>query len=93
MYAIRSYYGDEVIVFAPYFVDYNYYIDNHGGVTVEVMTNDEFQPDLEAIESAINKRTRAIILKLWKKVRPTASCCAGLTALGSSSGRCRILPS
>ena len=25
--------GDEVIILAPFFVEYNFYVDNHGGVT------------------------------------------------------------
>ncbi len=54
--------GDEVIILTPYFVEYKFYIDNHNGVAVEVVTKDDFQPDLEAIRSAINSRTRAIII-------------------------------
>jgi len=54
--------GDQVLILSPYFVEYNFYIDNHGGVPVEVMTDRDFQPDLAAIASAINDRTRAIII-------------------------------
>lgn len=54
--------GDEVIILTPYFVEYNYYIDNHQGVAVAVACDDDFQPDLQAIECAINERTRAIII-------------------------------
>ncbi len=54
--------GDEVIILTPYFVEYKFYIDNQGGVPVEVVTRDDFQPDLEAIAAAINSRTRAIII-------------------------------
>lgn len=54
---------DEVIILAPYFVEYKFYIDNHGGRTVEVWSDrTTFQPDLAAIEAAIGPRTRAIIL-------------------------------
>src|SRR5947209_8405442 len=45
--------GDEVIILAPYFVEYGYYIDNHGGVAVVVPTDADFQPDLARIETAI----------------------------------------
>jgi len=31
--------GEEVIILAPYFVEYKFYIDNHGGVPVEVWTD------------------------------------------------------
>ncbi len=54
--------GDEVLILTPWFVEYKFYIDNQGGVPVEVVTHDDFQPDLAAIESAINARTRAIII-------------------------------
>ncbi|MFO7577880.1 MAG: pyridoxal phosphate-dependent aminotransferase [Pelovirga sp.] len=54
--------GDEVIILRPYFVEYNFYIDNHGGVPVTVPTREDFQPDLAAIAAAINDRTRAIII-------------------------------
>lgn len=55
--------GDEVIILTPFFVEYKFYIDNHGGVPVEVWTDrDTFQLNLTAIENAITPRTRAIII-------------------------------
>lgn len=55
--------GDEVIILAPFFVEYRFYIDNHGGIPVEVWTDREtFQLDLAAIEQAITPKTRAIII-------------------------------
>lgn len=54
--------GDEVIILSPYFVEYNFYIDNHGGVPVVVPTLADFQPDLDAIEAAITPKTRSIII-------------------------------
>ncbi len=55
--------GEEVIILAPYFVEYKFYLDNHGGVPVEVWTDREtFHLDLGAIEAAITRRTRAIII-------------------------------
>ncbi len=55
--------GDEVIILTPYFVEYKFYIDNHGGVPREVWTDREtFQLDLPAIAANINKKTRAIII-------------------------------
>ncbi len=55
--------GEEVIILAPYFVEYKFYIDNHGGVPVVVWTNREnFRLDLAAIEAAITSKTRAIII-------------------------------
>ena len=55
--------GEEVIILAPFFVEYKFYIDNHGGVPVEVWTNHEtFQLDIDAIKGAITSRTRAILI-------------------------------
>jgi aspartate aminotransferase len=54
--------GDEVILLAPYFVEYMFYVDNHGGAPRVVETDAAFQLDLGAIEAAITGRTRAILL-------------------------------
>ena len=55
--------GEEVIILTPFFVEYRFYIDNHGGVPREVWTDREtFQLDLPAIEAAITRKTRAIII-------------------------------
>jgi len=55
--------GEEVIILTPHFVEYKFYIDNHGGVPREVWTDREtFQLDLPAIEAAITDKTRAIII-------------------------------
>jgi aspartate aminotransferase len=55
--------GEEVIILTPHFVEYKFYIDNHGGVPREVWTDREtFQLDLAAIEAAIGDQTRAIII-------------------------------
>ncbi len=32
--------GDEVVILAPFFVEYHFYVDNHGGVTRVVSTDD-----------------------------------------------------
>jgi aspartate aminotransferase len=53
---------DEVIILAPFFVEYKFYIDNHGGVSRVVATDDEFNPDLDAIASTINEKTKAILI-------------------------------
>jgi aspartate aminotransferase len=54
--------GDEVIVLNPYFPEYRFYIENHGGRLVTVETDDHFQPDVARIASAITPRTKALIL-------------------------------
>ena len=54
--------ADEVLVFSPYFVEYIFYADNHGGKLVPVATNEHFLPDLRALEKAINKNTKVLII-------------------------------
>ena len=54
--------GDEVIIFAPYFAEYINYIDNHDGVTRIVPSDEHFIPRLDALETAIGPKTRAIII-------------------------------
>ncbi len=54
--------GDEVIVLNPYFPEYRFYIENHGGRVVPVETDVNFQPDIGAIARAITPRTRALLL-------------------------------
>lgn len=55
--------GDQVITFAPYFVEYGSYVRNYDGELVVVPPNTEdFQPDLTKLEEMINDRTKAVII-------------------------------
>ncbi len=54
--------GDEVVVIAPYFVEYLFYVRNAGGVPVVAESTEDFHLDLEAIRKAISPRTKALIL-------------------------------
>ena len=54
--------GSEVVVFVPFFPEYRFYVDNHGGTLVCVPTTPEFDLDLEALERALSPRTRAILV-------------------------------
>lgn len=54
---------EEVIIFAPYFVEYTSYIDNHGGKAVIVNTDSRtFLPDPELLRSKITPNTKAILI-------------------------------
>ena len=55
--------GDEVVVFAPYFVEYGSYVRNYDG-TLCVVSPDtvDFQPNLEEFEQRITERTKAVII-------------------------------
>ncbi|MFH1434962.1 MAG: pyridoxal phosphate-dependent aminotransferase [Pseudomonadota bacterium] len=52
----------EVIIIAPYFVEYLFYIDNHGGKPVTVNADKDFNLDVAAIEEKINEKTKAVII-------------------------------
>jgi aspartate aminotransferase len=55
--------GDEVIVFSPYFVEYMFYIGNHGGIPVIVPSRrEDFQPDVALFESSFSSKTRAVLI-------------------------------
>ncbi len=54
---------DEVIVFAPYFSEYNNYIENYDGIVEKVNPNlKDFMPNLEEFEKKINKKTKAVLI-------------------------------
>jgi aspartate aminotransferase len=53
---------DEVIILAPYFVEYFFYVNNHNGIGKLVTTKQDFALDLAAIESEVNQKTKAIII-------------------------------
>jgi len=54
--------GDEVICPAPYFVEYGFYTDNHGGVLKPVPTKSDFTLDLDRIKQAIGPKTKVILI-------------------------------
>ena len=54
--------GDEVVIFAPYFVEYFFYADNHGGTCKVVPPDENFLPDMGELEKAIGERTRAVLI-------------------------------
>lgn len=55
--------GEEVIIFAPYFMEYDNYVDNHGGKVVIVPPDTStFEPDLDALAALITPRTKAMII-------------------------------
>jgi len=55
--------GEEVITFAPYFVEYGAYVNNYDGKLVVISPNTEtFQPNLKEFEEKITAKTRAVII-------------------------------
>jgi aspartate aminotransferase len=53
---------DEVIILAPFFPEYLFYIENHGGVARVVETDSHFLPVVQEVEQALNDHTRAVII-------------------------------
>ncbi|MBW1888093.1 MAG: aminotransferase class I/II-fold pyridoxal phosphate-dependent enzyme, partial [Deltaproteobacteria bacterium] len=54
--------GDEVIIPSPYFVEYNFYLDNHQGVPRVVRTKSDFSVDLDTIAEVVTEKTRAVLI-------------------------------
>ena len=87
--------GDEVLCFSPYFVEYGAYADNHGGVLKPVPSSPKnFAPDLGALEAAVTKRTRVLLIN--SPNNPTGviysqeqiqSLCAILRSVSERNGR------
>jgi len=54
--------GDEVMVIAPYFTEYDFYIDNHQGRKVMVQTTADLLPDLDDLAAKITTRTKILVI-------------------------------
>ncbi len=55
--------GEEIICPAPYFVEYFFYAQNHGGILRPVMAKkDDFHLDVAAIAEALNEKTRIVLI-------------------------------
>jgi aspartate aminotransferase len=47
---------------APYFVEYGFYVSNHGGVLKSVKTNKDFSLNIENIKNALSEKTAAVLI-------------------------------
>lgn len=54
--------GDEVITVAPFFAEYVFYVENHGGRLVIVPPKPDLTPDVATIEAALTPKTRAVLV-------------------------------
>jgi aspartate aminotransferase len=54
--------GEEVVIFAPYFAEYKFYVGNGGGVPVVVETLENFQIDANEFKNAITANTKAVLI-------------------------------
>ncbi len=83
--------GDEVLIFAPYWVSYPEQVKMAGGVPVIIETfgDADFQPDLDKVRAAIGRRTVAVLIN--SPSNPTGGVytretIAGLSAIAQSNG-------
>ncbi len=75
--------GDEVVLVRPYFPEYVFYVDNHGGTTVLADCRPrDFGLDLGAIRAALTPRTRALILNSPNNPAGNVYAAADVDALG-----------
>ena len=54
--------NDEVVLIAPYFAEYIFYVQHQSGVVKEAKCDENWLPDIESLETAIGPRTRAVII-------------------------------
>ena len=54
--------GEEILVTRPFFVEYTFYAQNHGGELKTVSANEDFSLNLEQIEKSISKKTRIVLV-------------------------------
>ncbi len=74
--------GDEIIVFAPYFAEYFFYADNHGGKCVVVEHDDKLMPKLSMLESLVTEKTKMVIINSPNNPSGVVYPTAVLTKLG-----------
>jgi len=53
---------EEVLSPQPCFVEYRFYVENHGGVFKTAPTNADFTLDLEALADAITEKTKVVLI-------------------------------
>lgn len=54
--------GDEILTPTPHFVEYGFYVGNHGGRLKTVPTYPDFTLNIEAISDAITPQTKAVLI-------------------------------
>jgi len=54
--------GANVVVPSPYFVEYDFYLDNHGGEVKRVPAGEDFSLDVEAVAAAVDDKTCAVLI-------------------------------
>jgi aspartate aminotransferase len=80
--------GDEVVIFAPYFVEYLFYIDNHGGKAVVAETDADFRIDIARLKKVVTPKTKAVIVNTPNNPTGAVYTDAEVEALGEFLAKC-----
>jgi aspartate aminotransferase len=80
--------GDEVIIPSPYFMEYNFYLDNHQGLPRIVPTTRDFSLDLKAMEDAVCERTKAVLINSPNNPTGRVYTKQALAGLGAMLDKC-----
>ena len=54
--------NDEVVLIAPYFAEYTFYVSHQTGVSKIAGCDENWLPDIESLEATLGARTRAVII-------------------------------
>ena len=54
--------GDEFVIFSPFFVEYHFYADNHGGSCRVVPPDENFLPVMDEFRNAVTDKTRGVLI-------------------------------
>jgi len=54
--------GDEILTFSPYFPEYKVFAEAVGAKFTAVPMNEDFSPNVEALEKLVTKKTKAVII-------------------------------
>jgi len=76
--------GDEVVIFAPYFAEYIFYIAHQGGVAKIARCNAGFMPDAGSLAGTLSARTRAVIINSPNNPTGVIYPAAAIAAIGEA---------
>jgi len=79
--------GDEVLVSSPYFVEYGFIADNHGGVLKSVPALPDFSLDVPALEAAMGPATKIVLINTPHNPTGKIYSSASLAALAAAMER------
>ncbi len=54
--------GDKIICIAPYFVEYKFYLSNHGGEALIVESNRDFSLNIKAVEKSLDPKVKGVLI-------------------------------